>query len=76
MTLGEELRTKYGLTSVKAKGGSLALLAISEALETAAEVAEHEHSSKIAARIRSLKWADRSVTPMSVPADVPLARIA
>ena len=76
MTLGEELRTKYGLTSVKGKGASLALLAISEALEAAAEIAEQEHSSVIAARIRSLKWADRSVAPVPVRGIEPLPKAA
>ena len=76
MTLGEELRTKYGLTSVKGKAASLALLAISEALEAAAEIAEQEHSPMAAARIRSLKWSDRAVTPMPVPTDVPLTKAA
>ena len=76
MTLGEELRTKYGLTSVKGKGVSLALFAICEALEAAAEIAEQEHSPMAAARIRSLKWSDRAVTPMPVPTDVPLTKAA
>ena len=76
MTLGEELRTKYGLTSVKPNGACLALLAISEALEAAAKVAEQEQSSLAAARIRSLKWTDRAVTPMSIPADIPLPKTA
>ena len=48
MTLGEELRTKYGLTSVKGKGASLALFAISEALDAAAEIAEQERSPMVA----------------------------
>ena len=76
MTLGEELRTKYGLTSVKGKGASLALLAISEALEAAAEIAEQEHSPTAAVRIRSLKWSDRAVAPMSVRTDVPTTKAA
>ena len=76
MTLGEELRTKFGLTSVKGKGASLALFAICEALEAAAEIAEQEHSPTAAARIRSLKWSDRAVTPLSVPTDVPLTKAA
>ncbi len=43
MTLAEELRSKYALTSLKAKGSSLALLAINEALQAAAEIADQEH---------------------------------
>ena len=56
MTLGDELRRKYALTSLKAKGELLALLAINETLDAAAEIAEQEHAPVIAARIRSLKW--------------------
>ena len=40
MTLGEELSRKYALTSFKAKGASLVMLAINEALEAAAEIAD------------------------------------
>jgi hypothetical protein len=58
MTLGEELRRKYALTSLKAKGEPLALLAINETLEAAAEIAEQGHAPIVAAHIRSLKWAD------------------
>jgi hypothetical protein len=76
MTLGEELRSKYALTSLKSNGASLTLLAISEALEAAAEIAEQEHSPTAAARIRSLKWSDRAVTPMPVPTDLPLTKAA
>jgi hypothetical protein len=50
MTLGEEIRRKYALTSLKAKGKPLALLAINETLEAAAEIAEQEHAPMIAAR--------------------------
>ena len=60
MTLAEELRTKYALTSLKPKGASLVLLAISEALELAAEIAEQENSPAAASRIRSLKWVGRA----------------
>ncbi len=56
MTLGEDLCKTYGLTSLKRGGCSLALLAINEALEAAAQIAELEEDSKIANRIRSLKW--------------------
>jgi hypothetical protein len=38
MTLGDELRRKYALTSLKAKGGLLALQAINETLDAAAEL--------------------------------------
>jgi hypothetical protein len=61
MTLGEELRSKYALTSLKAKGSPLALLAINEALEIAASIADQENSPVTAARIRCLKWTDTSV---------------
>lgn len=55
MTLGEDLCKKYALTSLKA-GNSLTLMAINEALEAAAEIAEQEKAPNVAARIRSLKW--------------------
>jgi hypothetical protein len=64
MTLGEELRRKYALTSLKAKGAPLALLAINETLDAAAEIAEQEHAPVIAARIRRLKWADDKMAPV------------
>jgi hypothetical protein len=76
MTLGEELRKKYVLTSLKAKGASCALLAINEALEAAAEIADQERSHTAAARIRSLKWIENSAIPVSVGIPVPLAKIA
>jgi hypothetical protein len=57
MTLGEELRRKYALTSFRARGEALALLAINDALEAAAVIADEEHCPGIAARIRALKWA-------------------
>jgi hypothetical protein len=66
MTLGEELRRKYALTSLKPKGSALAVLAINEALEVAAELADQEHADIAASRIRSLKWADRSFAPDSL----------
>jgi len=59
MTLGEELRRKYALTSLKAKGAPLALLAINEALEIAANIADQENSPIAASRIRSLKWSEK-----------------
>ena len=61
MTLGDELRRKYGLTSFKARGECLTLVAINEALEFAAEIADQEHSPIVANRIRSLKWIDCTV---------------
>jgi len=75
MTLAEELRRKYALTSLKAKGSSLALLAINEALQAAAEIADQEHSPIAASRIRSLKWTDQAaLTAMSIPTAVPLRK--
>jgi hypothetical protein len=70
MTLGEELRCKYALTSLKARGSSLALLAINDALEAAAEVADQENSPAAASRIRSLKWRNQTLAPASVPSVV------
>src|SRR5262249_521399 len=61
MTLGEELRKKYCLTSFKARGGCLTLLAINDALEFAAQIADQEHSPMVANRIRTLKWIDCTV---------------
>ena len=74
MTLGEELRRKYALTSLKAKGAPLALLAINEALEAAADIADQENSPIVASRIRSLKWSENSIAPVSFREVVPLAR--
>ena len=74
MTLAEELRCKYALTSLKAKGSSLALLAINEALQAAAEIADQEHAPIAASRIRSLKWTDQALTPASIPTAVPLRK--
>ncbi len=56
MTLAEDIRTKYGLTSLKAGGGCLTLTAINEALEAAAEIADRSHAPEIANEIRALKW--------------------
>ena len=58
MTLGEDLRKKYALTSLKPGGNCLALMAINEALEAAAQIADQENAADVASRIRSLKWAD------------------
>ena len=76
MTLGEELRRKYALTSLRAKGGTSAQLAISETLEAAAETPEQEHAPNVAARIRSLKWANNAIIPVPVRGIVPLSKSA
>jgi len=76
MTLGEELRRKYALTSLKGKGAPLALLAINEALEIAAEIADQEKSPVVASRIRNLKWSDNSIAPVSSRRIVPLTKMA
>jgi hypothetical protein len=57
VTLAENLRTKYGLTSLKTGGSGLALTAINEALEAAAQIADRSHAPEIANQIRALKWA-------------------
>ena len=56
VTLAENLRTKYGLTSLKAGGSCLPLTAINEALEAAAQIADRSHAPEIANQIRALKW--------------------
>ena len=56
MTLAENLRTKYGLTSLKTGGSGLSLTAINEALEAAAQIADRNHAPEIANQIRALKW--------------------
>ena len=66
MTLGEEICRKYSLTSFRARGGALSLLAINDALEAAARIAEEERSPAIAARIRALKWTADSLPGVSV----------
>ena len=63
MTLGEELRRKYALTSFKASGDSMPVLAINEALEIAATIADQEQAPSVAISIRRLKWAERSFAP-------------
>jgi hypothetical protein len=40
MTLAEDLRTKYGLTSLKIRGNCVPIAAINEALERAAQIAD------------------------------------
>ncbi|MBV9182375.1 MAG: hypothetical protein JO356_13780 [Acidobacteria bacterium] len=63
MTLGEELRRKYALTSFKASGNSMVILAINEALEIAAAIADQEKAPSVATNIRKLKWTERSLAP-------------
>lgn len=76
MTFGEELLRKYALTSLKAKGAPLVLLAINEVLDIAAEIADQECSPVAASRIRSLKWADMAVASIPVRSIVPLGKSA
>jgi len=65
MTLAENLRAKYGLTSLKAGGGCLALTAINEALEAAAQIANGSHAPEIANQIRALKWEAKMLSYVS-----------
>jgi len=44
----------------------LALLAINEALEAAAVIAEEQKQRDVAARIRSLKWSERATSGREV----------
>ena len=60
MTLAENLRTKYGLTSFRVHGNSLPLLAINDALEAAAQIADRSHAPEVSSQIRALKWEDRN----------------
>ena len=76
MTLGEELSRKYALTSLKPKGSSVCVLAINEALEAAAEIAEREHAPVAASRIRRLKWADHAIGPAALAECVRLSDVA
>ena len=76
MTLAEELRGKYALTSFKARSACLPLLAINEALEVAADIADQEHSPVAASRIRSLKWTNPAVAPGVIRPIVPDAKRA
>jgi hypothetical protein len=76
MTLAEEISRKYGLTSFKPKGSCLALLAINEALEAAAGIAEQEHGIATASRIRSLKWVDGAISPASLHDVMPITKAA
>jgi len=54
-TLGEELCRKYALTSLNVGGGAAAHLAIDEAVERCAQVAEECGARQAADRIRDLK---------------------
>ena len=56
INVAEDIRTKYGLTSLKAGGSCLPLTAINEALEAAAQIADQSHAPEIANQIRALKW--------------------
>ena len=56
LTLAEDLRRKYALTSLKLDGSRFPLMAVNEALETAAQIADQENAPHVASRIRSLKW--------------------
>jgi len=76
MTLAEELRCKYALTSYRATGTSPVLLGINEALEAAAGIADQEDSPVAASRIRSLKWVDRAIAVARVPQIVPVPKVA
>jgi len=64
MTLGEALCKKYALTSFRNGGCSLAILAINEALDAAAMIAEEQKQVDVAVGIRSLKW---SQVEMGIP---------
>lgn len=63
MTLAEDLRKKYALTSLKLDGNCLALMAINEALDAAAQIADQANAADVASRIRSLKWASLQINP-------------
>ena len=76
MTLAEEIRAKYALTSFKARSTCLPLLAINEALEVAADIADQEHSPVAASRIRSLKWSNPAMVPSVVRPIIPDAKQA
>lgn len=76
MTLAEELRKKYALTSFKARSTCLPLLAINEALEIAADIADQEHATVAASRIRGLKWSTPTMLPGVVRPIIPDAKQA
>lgn len=75
MILAEELRNKYALTSFKGKN-SMVLLAINEAIDAAAQIADQEHSPIAAGRIRSLKWADSTMALNALMEVTPLPKSA
>jgi hypothetical protein len=54
----------------------LALLAVNEALEVAAGIAEEENSPIVASRIRRLKWADRTIAPNAIGGFMPVVTTA
>jgi hypothetical protein len=66
MTLAEEVRTKYGLTSLKIGGSYLPLMAINEALEAAARIADRNDVPEVAKEIRRLKWDAGNSAPAQV----------
>jgi hypothetical protein len=70
MTLAEDLRKKYALTSLKLDGNCLALMAINEALEAAAQIADQGNAVDVASRIRSLKWANVQINPAQPDQDL------
>ena len=76
MTLAEDLRTKYGLTSLKLGGSCLPLTAINEALEAAAQIADRSHAPEIANQIRALKWEAQAETPPIYVSEIQAARDA
>jgi hypothetical protein len=69
----KNIRGKYGLTSIKAKGAPLVLLAVNEVLDITAEIAGQEHAPVAASRIRRLKWSDNPILPASL---VEIARLS
>jgi hypothetical protein len=75
MTLAEELRNKYALTSFKGKN-SMVLLAINEAIDAAAKIADQEHSPIAAGRIRRLKWTDSTMALNALMELAPLPKNA
>jgi hypothetical protein len=71
MTLAENLRTKYGLTSLKTGVSGLPVIAINEALEVAAQIADRSQAPEIANQIRALKW---DATMPSYASEIQIAR--
>jgi hypothetical protein len=60
----EDLCKNYSLTSFRFGGRSVALLAINEALEAEAQIADQEEVPNVASRIRSLKWSGEKRLPL------------